>query len=466
MRDAGSKGHVLDKIAAFVGLMDRDGTLLEANQAALEVAGLSARDVIGKKLWDCYWWSYSPESREQLKRAHRTALQGEDVRHEVQIRVAEDRLIWIDFQLAALRDETGRVSQLVPSGIELTARREAEDNLKRSYDTYLNLIQNAPLGVYLVDADFRLIQVSAGAQKVFAGIRPLIGRDFEEILRQIWTEPFASEAVCRFRRTLQTGETFRSEDTTERRADIDDVESYDWQIQRVTLPDGTHGVVCYFYDLTERKRHERQVGNLMKEVNHRAKNMLSLVQAVARQTAAKTDPSAFIARFGDRLQALAASQDLLIESNWTGATLDALIRSQLAHFKDSIGDRIRLQGPAVTVTASSAQTIGMAIHELATNAGKYGSLSNSTGRVEIQWEVLGDGPGKQVVLSWTESDGPQVKPPSAASFGTTVIRDLTRLGLGGDVQHDFAPSGVSWVLKAPADRVLETPLSRPDDPGP
>src|SRR5688572_27950882 len=131
MQDAGSKGRVLDKIAAFVGLMDQDGTLLEANQAALEVAGLSARDVIGKKLWDCYWWSYSPESRERLIRAHRTALQGEDVRHEVQIRVAEDRLIWIDFQLAALRDETGRVSQLVPSGIELTARREAEDNLKR-----------------------------------------------------------------------------------------------------------------------------------------------------------------------------------------------------------------------------------------------------------------------------------------------------------------------------------------------
>lgn len=123
--------------------------------------------------------------------------------------------------------------------------------------TFYNLVKNDPFGVYIVDSDFRLAEVSLGAQKVFANVRPLLGRDFAEVLRLIWPEPFATEAIERFRHTLATGEPYMAPSTVERRKDLQIVEAYDWRIARILLPDGRHGVVCYFYDLSERQRWER-----------------------------------------------------------------------------------------------------------------------------------------------------------------------------------------------------------------
>ena len=131
-------------------------------------------------------------------------------------------------------------------------RLTAEAN--RDADTFLRLIEDAPFGVYLVDASLRIVTTSAGAAPVFAGVGPVIGRRLDDILRQLWPEPFASEAIGRFEHTLATGEPFHSLDTTERRADTSDLESYDWQTMRVTMPDGQPGVVCYFYDLTPIRR--------------------------------------------------------------------------------------------------------------------------------------------------------------------------------------------------------------------
>jgi PAS domain S-box-containing protein len=126
----------------------------------------------------------------------------------------------------------------------------------QSEETFYNLVKNDPFGVYIVDADFRLAEVSLGAQKVFSNVSPLLGRDFAEVLRLIWTEPFATEAIERFRHTLETGEPYVAPATIERRGDIAAIEAYDWRIARIMLPDGRNGVVCYFYDLTERQQWE------------------------------------------------------------------------------------------------------------------------------------------------------------------------------------------------------------------
>ena len=120
--------------------------------------------------------------------------------------------------------------------------------------TFFQLIENAPFGVYVVDAQFRMCQASAASHRTFSNVRPLIGRDFSEIVRAVWTEPFASEVLTRFRHTLDTGEPYVAPNTTERRKDVPATESYDWKIERITLPDGQFGVVCYFYDLTERQQ--------------------------------------------------------------------------------------------------------------------------------------------------------------------------------------------------------------------
>jgi PAS domain-containing protein len=140
---------------------------------------------------------------------------------------------------------------------DISERKRQEELLRRNHETFFNLVQNAPFGIYIVDADFRLIQISAGARKVFSGIDPLIEHDFAEILRIVWEEPFATEAIEHFRRTLETGETYHAFDSTEQRGNVRDVESYDWKIERVTLPDGTFGAVCYFYDLTAQKQIEQ-----------------------------------------------------------------------------------------------------------------------------------------------------------------------------------------------------------------
>ncbi|MDQ3004991.1 MAG: GAF domain-containing protein, partial [Chloroflexota bacterium] len=138
-------------------------------------------------------------------------------------------------------------------------RRRAEEALRRNEEMFSTLVDAAPFGVYFIDSEFRLRAINKGSEQVFSGIHPLIGRDFAEILSIIWQEPFATEAIERFRHTLLTGESFISTPIIEQRANIEEIEAYDWQIHRITLPDGTYGVVCYFYDLSEQKQMEASV---------------------------------------------------------------------------------------------------------------------------------------------------------------------------------------------------------------
>ena len=158
--------------------------------------------------------------------------------------------------------------------------------------------------------------------------------------------------------------------------------------------------------------------------------MLSLVQAIASQTAAK-EPVEFVRHFSERIRALAASQDLLVKSQWQGISIEELVKSQLAHFRDLLGGRIELKGPPLRITASAAQSIGMALHELATNAGKYGALSNASGQIAIGWSLNADRSGKlSFGLHWTESGGaPAVSVPMRRGFGSIVVETMPRMEL-------------------------------------
>jgi PAS domain S-box-containing protein len=213
-------------------------------------------------------------------------------------------------------------------------------------------------------------------------------------------------------------------------------------------PDGrVQRVIGTVIDITERKRAEERIQLLMREVNHRSKNLLALVQAVARLTVANS-PQEFLTRFEERIRALAASQDLLVRDGWSGVPLEALIRSQLAHFADLIGARIHLEGPPVEVNAQAAQALGMAIHELATNAGKYGALANAAGVVRVTWSLQAQAGGAPLLsMAWVERGGPPVTKPSRRGFGSTVIETMAKLSLGATIELDFAPEGFSWRLE-------------------
>ncbi len=225
--------------------------------------------------------------------------------------------------------------------------------------------------------------------------------------------------------------------------------------QALALEETNARLAAAYVDINERERHEKQVNLLLSEVNHRSKNMLTVVQAIARQTVAAS-PDDFIERFADRIQALAASQDLLIKNEWRGVALHELARSQLGHFKDQIGTRIELRGPPLIVSASAAQTIGMALHELATNAGKYGALSNDSGRVEVEWSLEPEeGGGETFVISWRERGGPVVTAPSRAGFGSTVLCRVAKESLDAQVELNYASTGLFWRLQCPAGEVMD-----------
>ena len=153
------------------------------------------------------------------------------------------------------------------------------------------------------------------------------------------------------------------------------------------------------------------------------------------------------------MQGLAASQDLLVKSAWRGAGLCELVRSQLAYFEDLIGPRIDLRGPPLFVSSQAAQTIGMALHELATS--KYGALSGAAGRIDVAWDLQGQ-KGKEIFsMSWRKHSACPTRPPAKRGFGSTVIRELAESSLGAKVELEYTVTGLTWQLRCSAHEVLE-----------
>jgi PAS domain S-box-containing protein len=203
-------------------------------------------------------------------------------------------------------------------------------------------------------------------------------------------------------------------------------------------------------DITERKAREEKEHLLMREVNHRARNLLSVVDAIAHQTIANS-PEDYIEVVSERIRALAAHQDLLVRSEWHGVEIGDLIRAQLSHFADLVGSRIAMQGAKLRLNSAAAQAIGLALHELGTNAVKYGALSTDAGRVDVGWATDDD----TFTMSWTERDGPPVSPPERRGFGSTVMATMAERTVDGKVDLDYAPSGVTWSLTCPAANALQ-----------
>jgi PAS domain S-box-containing protein len=197
----------------------------------------------------------------------------------------------------------------------------------------------------------------------------------------------------------------------------------------------------------ERKRTEELQQLLARELNHRVKNMLSIVQSVAAQTFNDAaDPGALRA-FDGRLAALATAHDVLIAENWESASLHDLIR------KAELGcgaqqDRIRADGPDLRLDPRTAVALSLAFHELCTNAVKYGALSNGEGRIDIAWTVA-DGAGLRLRLVWQEQGGPAVAPPSSRGFGSRMIERALAAELGGKVELQFLPGGLRCTIEAP-----------------
>jgi PAS domain S-box-containing protein len=224
-----------------------------------------------------------------------------------------------------------------------------------------------------------------------------------------------------------------------------------------------HRMISIMVDITERKKSEDHVQFLMREMSHRSKNLLSVIQAIAGQTARTAGTiEEFEKRFILRMRGLAASHDILVDQNWHGAPLPELVRLHLAPFVEDDGSRLEISGPRVVVTAPAAQAIGLALNELATNAAKYGSLSTPIGKVQVSWHSEnGAGPGP-LRLTWTERGGPAVSMPNSKGFGHLVIERMVADALNGSVKIDFEAEGFVWALSIPASNIVgEKPSGKP-----
>jgi PAS domain S-box-containing protein len=349
-------------------------------------------------------------------------------------------IVWAALTVSCVRRSDGSIDYFVGVVEDITARKRTEGALKRQADL-LDQSHDAILTMHT--GDRRIVYWNRGAERLYG-----------------YT---AAEAVgCRTQELLQTRPPIPIEDID---AQIDHQGSWygelthttrdgrdivvESRIVRVAYDGETFGLETN-RDITERKRAEERIELLMRESHHRIKTILGLVQAVARQTAAR-EPEHFVESFTERVQALPANHDLLIESQWQGADIDDLVRVQLARFADLVGSRIAVRGPKLRLNAAAAQAIGLAVHELATNASKYGALSTDNGRVDVDWRS----DARNFAISWTERGGPPVRPPDRRGFGSTVVEAMAKRTVGGEVEADYAPSGFAWHLTCPAANALE-----------
>ncbi len=216
-------------------------------------------------------------------------------------------------------------------------------------------------------------------------------------------------------------------------------------------PDGHPSMVGVSQDITERRLAEDRQALLLHELNHRVKNTLATVQSIAsltRRSGDNTDPAAWNA-FMDRLHGMAKTHDLLTATQWQGALLEDVLKNELEPYQDGIRQRIRLRGPRINLQPGAVLALGLAVHELATNAVKYGSLSAAEGKVHVMWAVTSGSGQPALLVEWVESGGPPVNKPERQGFGSKLIQRGLAQQLGGEIKLDFAPAGVRCVITFP-----------------
>jgi PAS domain S-box-containing protein len=319
--------------------------------------------------------------------------------------------------------------------------------LRARFARYETALRGSQVTVYTQDRDLRYTSIS----------NPMLGRNIEDILGRTDAEILSPEAgaamIALKRAVLASGEAKRAEVPLE---DAPGIRWHDLHIEPLRNEAGdVVGLTCASVDVTERKEGEAHLRLLLRELTHRSKNLLAVIQAMARQTARHTGSvETFLTQFGARLQALAASHDLLIRESWYGASLGELVRSQLGVYLDGTAAQVSIEGPAIAIKPEAAQNLGLALHELAVNAAKFGALSVPAGRVAITWNRVENVDGSAVELDWREKLGPKVKARRRKGFGSMVIeRNLAR-ALDARVELEFDPDGLHCHIVIPANQIL------------
>jgi two-component system, chemotaxis family, CheB/CheR fusion protein len=364
---------------------------------------------------------------------------------EKEVSLADEGMIFL-MRIRPYRTVESVIDGVVITFVDITEREKATRALRASEQRLAAIVNQATVGVAETDLNGRFVLANSR-------YCAMVGRSADELydLRmhdithpEDW--PRNLEALCRL-----TGEG-KSFEIEKRYVRPDG--SIVWAHSNVAAVSGPDGkpqrTVTVSLDITERKRADDHRQLMVQELNHRVKNTLATVQSIAMQTLSHArDTTVAREQFDSRLMALSKAHDILTQESWEGAPLRQIINEAAAPHSALARDRFDIEGPEVWLTPKRALALALALHELCTNAMKYGALSNDEARVRIEWTVANTDGARELRMHWTEMDGPRVTPPRKRGFGSRLIEHGLGQDLGGEVRIDFAATGVTCSISAP-----------------
>jgi PAS domain S-box-containing protein len=349
-------------------------------------------------------------------------------------------------------DQTTSVENVVTVVGTLRAQATSRDREHRFND----LLDALPAAVYTTDAAGRVTYFNEAAAELW-GHRPLLGTaEWCGSWKLFWPDgtPMAHEQ-CPMATALKERRPVRGLEAMAERPDGTRVPFIPYPTPLFDDTGRLVGAINMLVDISERKRTEEEQAMLLRELHHRVKNMLATVQAIMGSTARSADTiddfkTALIGRIGSL-----AKTHLLLSDEGRSATFLDILHSELDAFDDGSHERVQLRGPVVEMPARLAVSVGMAIHELATNSAKFGALSVYGGTVEVVWTVLIDAKRRTLNFDWTESGGPTVTPPQRKGFGSRLLEFVLPVQVQAKTEIDFRPEGVHvhYTMPMPAEQV-------------
>jgi PAS domain S-box-containing protein len=361
----------------------------------------------------------------------------------------DGEIVWVNLTASLVRTPDGAPDYFVRVIDDITARKRADIALAESRSRLVGVVDSAMDAIISVDSRQNIVHFNGAAEKMFQRkAADVIGQPLGALLPQRFGAAHAQHIEA-FGKTGVSNRTMGSLGTLSAiRADGTEF-PIEASISQ-TSAGGQKLFTAILRDITERKRAEATQRLLLAELDHRVKNTLATVQAITLQTLnAATDPAEFVESFNGRIQALGRAHGLLTRTGWQGADLATLIGEQLTLGPASSDGRITCTGPQILLEAQAALHLGLVLHELGSNARKYGSLSQREGRLTTEWWLNGEPENPNLRLRWTESNGPPVRAPIKRGFGATLIERSLRYALGGEARLGFAPRGVTCDIMLP-----------------
>lgn len=428
--------------AVGLHIVQYDGTVLRANRAELQLLGYAADEYIGRQIADFH--ADPHVISDILERLGR----GETLdKYPARLRAKDGSIKHVQISSSVRFDESGRFRTTRCFTVDVTERRRTEQALLEAQQRLAATYDRALAGISEIDGLGRLLRTNEGlAQLVGWPKADLVGRS---IFSFTHPEDLHGDRA-QFERQVHGEIDEYDSEKRYMRADG----SVIWvHLLSSTVRDAEGGflyAVRVATDITARKLAEARYQVLINELNHRVKNTLATVQSFAKQTAARAlEVDDFMVRFEGRLMALSKAHDRLTRRNWEGASLREIVAEELAlHGGEQRG--LASKGEDVAVSPRHALALSMALHELGTNAIKYGALASPEGRIAVEWVVDRDDHSipQTVHLTWSETGGPKVAKPKASGFGTRLLGAIAA-EMGGDGQTDFAPEGLAWRISFP-----------------